>query len=301
MPLSFQIREALIEVFRTAFWYKDPFRDFLLSCGVSLSLYGRCAEGSKVHTARCVLDELDKMGEEGYFIQRRIVTELCKLRNIVDQGVPDRDAGLHALRRLKALAVEQKLTTQAEQAVSQSRQQQAQHRLEELKQYNQKLKCLYDEFVAMSALADKDEATKRGYDLEELLAKLFELSGISYRRPYKAGTQQIDGHFNYKGFDYLVEAKWHSHSPSATELESLKSRVVKKFEGTRGLFVSMAPFRDQVISDFTSGTRSNILLMDGYDLVLILEGRISLSEALDVKIEKAAQEGTVFFSLRNLL
>lgn len=300
MGLPFQLREAIIEVFRTAFWYKDPFREFLLSCSVPLPLYGQCSkEGSKVRIARCVLSELDKMGDEGYLIQRRIITELCKLRNIVDASVPDRDAGLDALRKLKRLAYEQKLVAREEKDASQVRQRIAEQKQKELEEDKRKLKRLYDDFTAMSMLTDKADVIRRGYDLEELLAQLFELNGINYRRSYKSGTQQIDGHFNYKGFDYLVEAKWRDHPPSVTELESLKSRI--KFASTRGLFVSIVSFRDEVVSDFTRGTASNTLLMDGYDLVLILEGRISLSEALDVKIAKAAQEGIVFFPLRNLL
>jgi hypothetical protein len=35
--------------------------------------------------------------------------------------------------------------------------------------------------------------------------------------------------------------------------------------------------------------------MDGADLTAILEERISLTNALDAKIQKAAQEGIVFF------
>ncbi len=45
----------------------------------------------------------------------------------------------------------------------------------------------------------------------------------------------------------------------------------------RGLFVSMVGFRQEVVLEFTRGASSNIILMDGQDLALILEGHISRS------------------------
>jgi len=68
-------------------------------------------------------------------------------------------------------------------------------------------------------------------------------------------------------------------------------------ESTRGLFVFVAGFRQEVVLQFTQGATSNIILMDGQDLALILEGHVSLTDALDLKIQKAAQEGTIYFPL----
>ena len=41
----------------------------------------------------------------------------------------------------------------------------------------------------------------------------------------------------------------------------------------------------------------NVLIMDGSDLALILEGRLTLPEALEFKRRRAAQEGILFSSL----
>ena len=71
----------------------------------------------------------------------------------------------------------------------------------------------------------------------------------------------------------------------------------KKLAGTRGLFISVNGFRDCVVAELTRGTESKLILMDGADLSLILEGQITLTDALDLKIQKAAQEGIVFFPL----
>ncbi len=46
-----------------------------------------------------------------------------------------------------------------------------------------------------------------------------------------------------------------------------------------------------------AGALLNLVLMDGQDLALILEGRISLREALRTKLDRAAQQGILFYPL----
>ena len=145
----------------------------------------------------------------------------------------------------------------------------------------------------------RDDPQKRGYGLEDLLAELFEAHEIPYRRPYRTATEQIDGHFKFEEFDYLVEARWRSEPPSESDLASFKMKVDKKLEGTRGVFLSVVGFRPEVILEFTRGVSSNIILFDGSDISLILEGHISLIDALDLKIQKASQQGIIYFPLRD--
>jgi hypothetical protein len=61
--------------------------------------------------------------------------------------------------------------------------------------------------------------------------------------------------------------------------------------------VSVVGFRPEVVLEFTRGVSSNIVLMDGSDLSLILEGHASLVDALDLKVQKAAQEGIIYLPL----
>ena len=115
---------------------------------------------------------------------------------------------------------------------------------------------------------------------------------------FRTNTEQIDGSFHFKGFDYLVEARWRRKPPGEADLATLKTKVDKKITSTRGLFVSIPGFRSETVLEFTRGVTSNIILMDGQDLSLILEGHVSLIDALTMKIAKAAQEGMIYVSLR---
>ena len=58
------------------------------------------------------------MGDDGFLLQQRLLTELCKLRNLPDSGVPDKDAGLEALRRLKVAAHEHDLGVEKERTTA---------------------------------------------------------------------------------------------------------------------------------------------------------------------------------------
>jgi hypothetical protein len=63
----------------------------------------------------------------------------------------------------------------------------------------------------------------------------------------------------------------------------------------------MAGFDEEVVGHFMNragGTRNNLILFDGQDLMAVLEQTIDFAEALDYKIGKAAQEGAWWAPLR---
>ena len=271
----------------------------MLTCGVPSVLYDRFSDESKYKIARHLLSELDSLGDKGHTIQRRILTELSKLRNLPDENAPDRDAGLNALRKLKQLAVDHKLIVLEARATAHNRAAETRRHQEALAARADKLRELHEKFSRLVTSTGSPQA--RGYSLEGILAELFALHELQYRRSYRTNTEQIDGSFQFRGFDYLVEARWRQNPPGEADLATLKTKVDKKITSTRGLFVSIAGFRPEVVTEFTRGVSSNIILMDGSDLSLILEGHVSLTDALTIKIEKAAQEGIIYVPLRECL
>jgi len=295
--LPFEIREAIVQVFGRAFWLKDPMRALLVSAGVAGELFDRYSDESKFKIARHVLSDLDTMGEEGWDLQRRIITELCALRTVPDSSVTSREDALAALRSLKELALANKLAVDDARSAADQRAAETRAKQAALLARQEKVQQLRSDFYAMAAASEDPQ--DRGYSLEDLLADLFELNEIGYRRPYRTPTEQIDGHFSFKGFDYLVEARWRKERPTSSDLGGFKVKVDSKLSSTRGVFVAIAGFRPEVVLAATQGITSNILLIDGEDLTLILEGHVTLTDALDLKIQKAAQEGILFFPLRD--
>ena len=267
----------------------------MLSCGVPADLYERFSEDSKYKITRHLLSELDSREEEGHLIQRRILTELCKFRRLPDENAPDPGGGLDALRELKQLALDQGLVVRKAQVDAARKAADARRQQEGIATRAKKMRELRLRFSELATSTESPQA--RGYRLEDILAQLFAAHEISYRHSYRTGTEQIDGSFDFRGFHYLVEARWRKNPPGEADLAALKTKVDKKITSTRGLFVSIAGFRSKTVVEFTRGVSSNIILMDGQDLSLILEGHISLVDALAIKIEKASQEGKIFVQL----
>ncbi|KGR89362.1 restriction endonuclease [Lysinibacillus boronitolerans] len=292
--ISYEILEQMIQCFGKCFHYKDSMASFMRSSDVPKIVIDKYRDLPKFVWARKVLEELS-VNENDLIIQRKLLTNLCKLRDLPDSGVLDRNAGLDSLRKLKRLAYEndylvkeednkniiQKRIIEEKQALIMERAK----KLEELREiFNNNLMT--------------NNRQKAGYILEDLLKELFEINNIEYRKSFRTieNTQQIDGYFKFDSFDYLVEAKWRKDYPNGAEIAGFQHKINSKIESTRGLFVSINGFREEVINEFR-GKGSNIIFMDGQDLILILEGRVNLDDCLRFKIERAVQIGETYSPL----
>lgn len=225
------------------------------------------------------------------------LTELCKLRSLPDKDAPNPDAGIDALRELKRVAVEHDLVMADERTRAGDRKAIATEKARIVAERQALLARLREDFVKAVSTSNRQSA---GYSLEDILEQLFPVFEIEYRKSFRTETQQIDGYFRFEGFDYLVEAKWRADQPPEQEIGGFKRKVDTKLESTRGVFLSIPGFRDEVVRQF-SGERSNILFMTGQDLMYVLEGRVDLRDVLRTKIEKAAQEGRVLMPVSSIL
>lgn len=295
--LPHEVKQALIEVCGRAFWYKEPLFDTFARAGIPEEMYLRYEHEAKFKIARHVLRDLESQGDGGYLLQRRLVSELCLLRDLPDPDVPDRDAGVGALRKLKEAVTSHDLGVETDQAVATRRLRDADETTQAARDRNRRLAELRGAF---GELASSQDRQARGYGLEDLLKELFALYEIRYRKSYRAEGEQIDGHFTFGGFDYLVEARWRKVSPTLPDLLAFKGKVDRKIESTRGLVLSMNGFEPDTIRRLRDAGSANLILMDGYDLMLVLEGRVSLLDGLQAKIDKAAQEGEMYYALANI-
>ncbi|TVW53201.1 restriction endonuclease [Streptococcus pneumoniae] len=293
--ISFEIQQQIIQCFGLCFHYKDTVVSFMQTSGVLNDLILKWKSEPKFVWAKNVINELNKT-ENGRSIIRRIETELYKMKNISDE-VQDRDRGLDALRKLKRLigdTQQNKVNETLNNSYHRSRQEM---KIQLKQQLLQKIEELKTEYYS---LFSSDNPQERGYRLEKIVANLFRINDIDYHDSYRnrTNTQQLDGYFRFEGFDYLVEMKWEKNPVNSSKIASLKQKVDTKLTSTRGLFLSINGFRDEVIQDF-SNKDAKILFMDGQELAYILENRISLYEALKVKIIGASKTGNPNVSIIN--
>ena len=161
----------------------------------------------------------------------------------------------------------------------------------------QKLEELREEYYKLLA---SDQPQKRGFHLERIIRELFEIFDLDPKASFRITGEQIDGAFALEGTDFLFEAKWQQDLVGAAELDSLAGKLGRKLENTLGLFLSINGFSEDGIKAHASGRRL-ILLMDGSDLMAVLEGRIDLFQLLLRKRRHASRTGNIYLRIHEIL
>lgn len=98
----------------------------------------------------------------------------------------------------------------------------------------------------------------------------------------------------------IIEAKWEKLPPRIEDMAKFMLKVDGKLESVRGLFVAMAGFDEKVLDHIfriSRGTKNNLILMDKKDLIAILDGILTLKDALTAKVDAAEQEGKIWHPL----
>jgi hypothetical protein len=145
------------------------------------------------------------------------------------------------------------------------------------------------------------EPHQRGFSFEKFLTKIFEAFGLSPRGSFRLVGEQIDGSFQFDADTYLLEAKWNKELTSHNDLLVFREKVESKSTWARGLFVSNSGFSQDALEAFARGRATNIVGLTGQDIFFILEGEISLPEALLKKTRKATETGEFYVSVFDLI
>jgi hypothetical protein len=83
-------------------------------------------------------------------------------------------------------------------------------------------------------------------------------------------------------------------------LDTFKGKLSRKLDNTLGLFLSINGFTENAAALAGQG-RSTVLLMDGADLMAVLENRIDITSLLIRKRRHAAQTGNVYLKAHEFL
>jgi hypothetical protein len=167
-------------------------------------------------------------------------------------------------------------------------------KLQGLKQGLERLKAEYFELLGSA------DPQGRGFKLEKIVRSLFELFDLDPKASFRVVGEQIDGAFTFDNTDYLFEGKWQKELVSADDLDTFSRKVERKLDNTLGLFLSINGFSPDGITAHSKG-RLLILLMDGADLMAVLEERIDLVELLLRKRRHASQTGEIYLMSKDIL
>ena len=184
-----------------------------------------------------------------------------------------------------------------EQQESEKRRKRAHERLMQVNAIQDELNVLKVEFFE---LVSSDNPQQRGFSLEKVLKGLFGLFDLDPKSSFRITGEQIDGAFSFEGTDYLLEAKWQQEPVAAKDLDGMAGKLSRKLDNTLGLFLSIEGYSEDAVKTHSSGRRL-ILLMDGSDLMAVLEGRIDLAQLLFRKRRKASETGNIYLRIHEIL
>lgn len=160
-----------------------------------------------------------------------------------------------------------------------------------------KLLQIRNSFMYLAALQNP---TDRGYAFESFLNDLFEFYELDPRRSFKILGEQIDGAFTFENIDYIVEAKWQNDLVNAGDLYKFAGKISGKLKITLGLFIAFNGYSSESLLVDAPGIKS-MILMDGADLMAILDERIDLTDLLYRKRRHASETGNIYLKINDIL
>lgn len=295
-PIPLSVFEAAVQVAGSALHYKSSLKRLMRNSGVSANGTERYADLTKYQMFRSTWDDLDRAGARGRKVQHQLITALANLDK-PDPNVPDIAAGQRAIDELRRLAQQENLLVSPEDLARAERRQAAATAAAESASKREQLAALNDRFQALHSHPDRQ---RRGYDLEKLLAALFQWAELDYHGSYKTETDQIDGAVTLDSFTYLIEVRWREDVAVAADLAVFADKVERRIDATRGMFISMAGFRPTAVDRYRQAKENRLVLLDGGDLAWILEGRFDLTDALRAKVRAASIQGDPYVPVYNL-
>ncbi|MDT4329001.1 restriction endonuclease [Methylomonas sp. MS20] len=155
----------------------------------------------------------------------------------------------------------------------------------------QKIAELRNDFFSLSV---ESNPQKRGYMFEKFLNELFLAFDLDPKKSFKIVGEQVDGAFTFDNQDYLLEAKWQKEPIQAGDLFDFGGKIDGKFKAALGLFISINGFSPDS-TKVSSPIIKSMILMDGSDLMAILENRTSLKDMLFRKRRHATEKGEIYF------
>lgn len=281
------------------FWYWSSFHSFLESSGVPRSVHQRYPKDAfnKYDVMRNVIDVLETQGNVDTI--NKLISNFYCLRNPVDRDNLD-------VAKAKSLLDEFRKSVgndPIEAAIREQERERARSDYERSVADTQAkavgLTQLNDRFLALAAAIDVTPQ-QRGFELERLFFDLLHYAEFEHTKPYRTPNgEQIDGHFKYEKFDYLVEAKWIAGATKQEDLSIFDGKIKGKAQSTRGLFLAAGGFDENAVSKF-SGDAPRIVLMTGEDLAIVLNGTLPMFDVMKAKIDAIVRYGNINLPVRNI-
>lgn len=293
---------ALKEALCSVYWYKGDLRSFLQQCLSNQAVLATLNwENYKRQIVADLVDYLCRNQDKHLGDLTKLCHEVCSISSFkhleaLDGGQEKAERARQAVSQLRQL-VESHDDAQNEELAIVERQRAHSAKMKANAAVRQKLEEIN---VRYMALVTSSNPQQRGFELEKVMYDLFELFDLDPKASFRNVGEQIDGAFALEGTDYLFEAKWQSELVAAKDLDGFAAKVARKLENTLGVFLAVNGYSEDGVKAHAS-RRANILLMDGADLMAVLEERIDFVSLLLRKKRHASQTGDIYLRIHQVL
>lgn len=300
--ISVQTLLALKEALATIFWTKKDLRQFI-ELTIENSLIVSTIDWAENTKFESVSQLIDRMAKKQDIYQTDILKLIQEATNFSDFGhLKYWDDSEDKIKKAKAAVDKLRNQTKGyfdsieELKKAEKARAATQEKIKESINYQQRLDELKQRFFQI-AINDNHQA--RGHQLEKFLNDLFIFFDLDPKSSFKITGEQIDGSFTFDNTDYLLEAKWQKKLIDAQDLYGFGGKIQGKFKNTCGLYISLEGYSSESTKTDSPSVKA-IILMDGSDLMQILEGRIKLNDMLYIKRRHASQTGEIFYRITGI-
>jgi len=297
-----EVIQALKKALRNIYWYKDDLRLFFLTCELPDNIVMKQGwhdpQEYKIRIAGRVLDELISMREAGVGHIRRMIQAIVNIRDFshlrnLEDGAVKVSAARKSVEVLRELVLKHDVTFRKEH---EERAVRTDRLTQMMKRRNDEIERLQAQFYDLAVIKNPQ---KRGVLFQNFLRELFNAHDLNPHGSFRITGEEIDGAFEFEMTQFLLEAKWQKDPVGVAPLDFFSKKVERKLENTLGLFIALNGFTEDGLKAF-SGIRPSIILMDGQDLAVVLQGLVDFRDLLKRKVRYASQTGNPFLQVRDL-
>jgi Restriction endonuclease len=300
--ISVQALLALKDALTNVFWTKKDLRHFI-ELTIENPLIISTIDWNENTKLESVSQLIDRMGKRQDMYQTDLLKLIQETGNFNDfSHLKIWDNSEDKIKKAKASVEKLRTNTKGyfdtieELKKAEKSRENNQAKIKESITYQQKLDELKTEFFAIAINTNHQQ---RGHQLEKFLKELFFFFDLDPKNSFKITGEQIDGTFTFDNTDYLLEAKWQKKQIDAQDLYGFGGKITGKLKNTLGLYISLEGYSSESTKT-KSPTLNSIILMDGADLMQVLEGRIKLTDMLYIKRRNASQTGELFYRITGI-
>jgi len=293
---------ALSEALTNIYWYKSELRSFLTQIISDPSILSKLNWGDYKRNISSTLVNFLARNQDLYKNDiLRLMNEVCKMDdfshlNRLEDGKTKEGIARKSVEALKAQALGH-LKMFNDLKLQEERRQSTYEKTIKIQDVQKKLEEIKNEFFVLVSSSDPQA---RGYQLEKIMKELFILFDLDPKASFKIQGEQIDGAFTFENNDFLFEGKWQQELCNIQDLDAFSGKLTRKLDNTLGLFCSINGFSEDAVKAHSTGRRI-MILMDGSDLMAVLEGRIDLLQLLLRKRRHASQTGNIYLKIHEIL